>query len=208
MDPLELLKADLSEGNHEEVISSLKKLTIIASAMGPERTRNELIPFLSEYCQEDNDDFHDESITVVGAELGKFAPLVGANEHVHLLLPILESLACADETAVRSAAVTSIANLVKDLPSNHVLAKVYPVVKRTFPLAVHLLAYPLSLSLSLSSSLPLFLSLSLFLSFSLYVCSCVYLFHFLFSFPLDYRCWVQQPNRNRAGYGLICFLTG
>ena len=63
-------------------------------------------------------------------QLGGFTPLVGGEEHVHCLLPPLESLATVEETVVRDKAVESLRMVaenhsVKDLESHFV-----PLVKR------------------------------------------------------------------------------
>ena len=44
-------------------------------------------------------------------QLGTFTPLVGGKEHVHCLLPPLESLATVEETIVRDKAVDSLRNI-------------------------------------------------------------------------------------------------
>ena len=84
-------------------LNSIKKLATIAAALGEERTRRELLPFLTE-----SSDDEDEVLLAVAVELAKFVPLVGGAEHAHLLLPPLEALMGVDETVVRDAAVAAL----------------------------------------------------------------------------------------------------
>lgn len=62
-------------------LNSIKKLSTIALALGIERTRSELIPFLTESMYDE-----DEVLLALAEQLGQFTPLVGGPEHVHCLL--------------------------------------------------------------------------------------------------------------------------
>ncbi|KAJ0389977.1 hypothetical protein P43SY_010654 [Pythium insidiosum] len=60
----------VDELKHEDVqlrLNSIRKIHIIASALGPERTRDELLPFLN-----DSLDDEDEVLLVMAEELGNF----------------------------------------------------------------------------------------------------------------------------------------
>lgn len=65
-------------------------------ALGPERTRDELIPFL-----QDSLDDEDEVLLALAEELGSFTEYVGGKEYAHVTLSPLESLAGMEETLVR-----------------------------------------------------------------------------------------------------------
>lgn len=65
-------------------LNSIKKLSTIALALGIERTRSELIPFLTETIYDE-----DEVLLALAEQLGTFTPLVGGPEYVHCLLVIL-----------------------------------------------------------------------------------------------------------------------
>ena len=84
-------------------LNSIKKLSTIALALGVERTRSELIPFLTDTIYDE-----DEVLLALAEQLGSFTPLVGGAEHVNCLLPPLESLATVEETIVRDKAVESL----------------------------------------------------------------------------------------------------
>lgn len=84
-------------------LNSIKKLSTIALALGVERTRSELIPFLTETIYDE-----DEVLLALAEQLGTFITLVGGPEYAYCLLPPLESLATVEETVVRDKAVESL----------------------------------------------------------------------------------------------------
>lgn len=93
--PIAVLIDELRNEDVQLQLNSMKKLTTIALALGVERTRSELIPFLTDsMCDED------EVLLALAEQLGKFIPLVGGQEWAHCLLPPLEGLACVEETVV------------------------------------------------------------------------------------------------------------
>jgi len=67
-------------------LNSIKKLSTIALALGVERTRSELIPFLTETIYDE-----DEVLLALAEQLGNFTALVGGPDHVHCLLVSLSS---------------------------------------------------------------------------------------------------------------------
>ncbi|GFS00311.1 serine/threonine-protein phosphatase 2A 65 kDa regulatory subunit A alpha isoform, partial [Elysia marginata] len=106
-------------------LNSIKKLGTIALALGVERTRAELIPFLTDTIYDE-----DEVLLALAEQLGSFTPLVGGPEHVHCLLPPLESLATVEETVVRDKAVDSL-RIIADQHSQSDLENYFvPLVKR------------------------------------------------------------------------------
>uniref|UniRef100_A0A915DVM2 Uncharacterized protein n=1 Tax=Ditylenchus dipsaci TaxID=166011 RepID=A0A915DVM2_9BILA len=84
-------------------LNSIRKLSTIALALGVERTRKELIQFLTDTIYDE-----DEVLLALAEQLGSFTPLVGGPEYVHCLLPPLENLANIEETVVRDKAVESL----------------------------------------------------------------------------------------------------
>lgn len=126
MDPLQLLQEDLKDDDYEQAIHSIKRLSLIAQALGPARTRTELIPFLIEYCDQDND----EALTAIAAQLGDFSELIGGPTHVPTLLFLLEKLAGEEECVVRDAAVKSLAKLVNHFQKADIATKFVPLIRR------------------------------------------------------------------------------
>ena len=100
----------LDELKHEDVsrrLESMRQLKVIADALGPDRTRNELVPFLADSLDDD-----DEVLLVMATELGaSFVPLVGGPQHAVALLAPLESLATMEEATVRDKAVESMVSI-------------------------------------------------------------------------------------------------
>lgn len=126
MDPLKLLQEDLKDDDHEAAIFSIKRLSTIALALGPERTRSDLIPFLMEYSEQDND----EALTAIGHQLGSFAEVIGGSTHVPTLLPLLEKLAGEEECVVRDAAVKALAKLTTSFQKADLSTKFVPLIRR------------------------------------------------------------------------------
>jgi len=83
-------------------IIASKALPRIARALGPERTRDELIPFLN-----DTTDEMDEPLVVTAGIIGELCGLVGGAEYVHTLLGPLTLFASIEEAAIRSAVSVS-----------------------------------------------------------------------------------------------------
>ena len=84
MDPLRLLQEDLKDEDQEEAVAGCNRLPIIAMALGPARTREELVPFLLEYSETDND----EAQAAIATSLGDFSEVSRAR---------LVSVYCATE---------------------------------------------------------------------------------------------------------------
>lgn len=89
---------------HTQVrLNSFRGIRIIAKALGPQRTREELVPYLSEFIDDD-----DDILLVLAEELGNLIELCGGKEWAHILLVPLETLAGAEESAVREKATEAI----------------------------------------------------------------------------------------------------
>ncbi len=105
-------------------LNSINRLNTIALALGEERTRSELIPFLTE-----NNDDEDEVLLAMAEQLGSFVPYVGGPSFAHCLLPPLETLAGVEETVVREKAVDSLCQVCSVLPDQTVVEFFLPLVK-------------------------------------------------------------------------------
>jgi serine/threonine-protein phosphatase 2A regulatory subunit A len=78
-------------------LNAIHSIPTIALALGPDRTRNELIPFLQESVDDE-----DEVLLALAEELGKsFEEYIGGKDYAHLLLGPLEHLSAVEETLVR-----------------------------------------------------------------------------------------------------------
>lgn len=123
MYPIAVLIDELKNDDIVIRLNSLRRLGIIAKALGPERTREELIPFL----QESTDD-EDEALQVLAEELGNLVPYVGGPDFAFHLLPPLESLATVEETVVRDKAVESLNKVAEQLTPGLLELHYIPVV--------------------------------------------------------------------------------
>ena len=104
---------------------ALRQLKRIALALGESRTREELIPFVTE-PQEDND----EHLLVLAQELGGLLGHVGGTQFAGTLLSPLEALTGSDENSVRDAAVDSVRSVMKDMSKPHILQHIIPLLSR------------------------------------------------------------------------------
>ncbi|KAK3107367.1 hypothetical protein FSP39_012898 [Pinctada imbricata] len=123
--PIAVLIDELRNEDVQLRLNSIKKLSTIALALGVERTRSELIPFLTDTIYDE-----DEVLLALAEQLGSFTPLVGGPEHVHCLLQPLESLATVEETVVRDKAVESLRNIAKEHSPSDLESHFVPLVKR------------------------------------------------------------------------------
>ena len=74
-------------------LNCIKKLPKIALELGVERTRTELIPFLTNKINDE-----DEVQFALAEQIGNLIPLIGGPEYVHYLLSPLESLTTVEDT--------------------------------------------------------------------------------------------------------------
>ncbi|KIV80567.1 hypothetical protein PV11_08060 [Exophiala sideris] len=108
----------IDELKHDDVLlrlNAIHRLSTIALALGPERTRDELIPFLDDSVEDE-----DEVLTALAEELGNFIEYVGGPEHGHVLLAPLENLAAIEEPLVRDKAVESLNKICEQLSERQV----------------------------------------------------------------------------------------
>ncbi|KAJ5740423.1 hypothetical protein N7493_000295 [Penicillium malachiteum] len=116
----------IDELKHDDVLlrlNAIHRLSTIALALGPERTREELIPFLDDSVEDE-----DEVLTALGEELGNFTEYVGGPEHAHVIIAPLENLAAIEEPLVREKAVESLNKVCEQLNESQVEERFIPLV--------------------------------------------------------------------------------
>jgi serine/threonine-protein phosphatase 2A regulatory subunit A len=106
-------------------VNATRALPSIAATLGPERTRSELLPFLGE-CTDDED----EVLLALAEQLGRLFEAVGGAQHLHLLLDPLEALAATDEAAVRDAAVAAMQGVIAQMSSAQLEEHCVPLLQR------------------------------------------------------------------------------
>ncbi|KAJ1924221.1 protein phosphatase 2A structural subunit [Tieghemiomyces parasiticus] len=118
----------LDELKHDDLalrLNAIRRLSTIAQALGPERTRNELIPFLDEAAEDE-----DEILLAIAEELGNFVDNVGGPEYATVLLHPLGNLASVEETVVREKAVASLNHIGTVLSPAQLESDFIPLLKR------------------------------------------------------------------------------
>lgn len=118
-------------------LNSVTRLSTIALALGEERTRSELVPFLAE-----NTDDEDEVLLAQAEQLGNFVQFVGGPQYGHLLLPLLENLSTVEETVVRDKAVESLCKVGAQLPEAGLQEHFVPLVRVSFRVGSDLPRWP------------------------------------------------------------------
>lgn len=114
--PLALLMDELKHDDISNRVDAMQKLDTIAIALGPERTRKELLPFLNDVAQDDEE----EVFTVLASKLGDFIPLIGGHEYNEPLISILTILASMEEPLVRDRAIESLNKISLELTNEEI----------------------------------------------------------------------------------------
>ncbi|PHH79191.1 hypothetical protein CDD83_3891 [Cordyceps sp. RAO-2017] len=118
----------IDELKHDDVLlrlNAIHRLSTIALALGAERTREELIPFLDESVEDE-----DEVLVALSEELGNFIEYVGGPQWGHVLLSPLENLAAIEEPVVRDKAVESLNKICDSLSPQQVEEYFIPLTIR------------------------------------------------------------------------------
>ncbi|KJK76675.1 Protein phosphatase PP2A regulatory subunit [Metarhizium anisopliae BRIP 53293] len=118
----------IDELKHDDVLlrlNAIHRLSTIALALGAERTRDELIPFLDESVEDE-----DEVLVALSDELGGFIEYVGGPSYGHVLLSPLENLAAIEEPVVRDKAVESLNKICESLDAQQVEEYFIPLTIR------------------------------------------------------------------------------
>jgi HEAT repeat protein len=101
--PIAVLLDELKNEDIQLRLNATRRLKTIAAALGPDRTRTELLPFLTDTIDDD-----DEVLLTLADELGDFVMEIGGPAHASCLMDPLESLSTVEETTVRDKAVQSL----------------------------------------------------------------------------------------------------
>jgi len=123
--PVAVLIDELKNEDIQLRLNSIRRLSTIAVALGADRTRNELVPFLNESIDDE-----DEVLLALAEELGNFAEYVGGPSYANTLLTPLETLATVEETIVREKAVESLNKVAEQLSDGHLLEFFVPLIRR------------------------------------------------------------------------------
>lgn len=109
--PLALLIDELKHDDVANRVAAMQKLDAIAIALGPDRALNELVPFLNDVVQDDEE----EVFAVMAEKLGGFVPLVGGHANAEPVIRVLAALSAMEEPIVRDNAVDSLNQIGAEL---------------------------------------------------------------------------------------------
>ncbi|SOV08880.1 probable ser/thr protein phosphotase 2A regulatory subunit A [Ustilago sp. UG-2017a] len=124
--PIAILIDELKSDDVTLRLNAIHRISTIALALGPERARDELIPFL-----QDSLDDEDEVLLALAQELGSgFVEYLGGPSYAHLLLGPLENLAAVEESVVREKAAESIVKIAEVLSEAQIEEHYIPLLKR------------------------------------------------------------------------------
>jgi len=120
MGPFDLFQTQMETGNSEAKIDAMKRLPVVAFAMGSSAVSSGLLPYLQQVALQ-QPPMDDELLLLMAKQLRTFVPaLLGQPPQILELLPIVERLAAVEETVVRDEAVVLMnhlcTNLMKSAP--------------------------------------------------------------------------------------------
>lgn len=124
---LEFFKEEITNESAAIKIAAVNRLNLIASALGPQKTVNELIPYVIQVVQQEplcNDEEFLFSMAKQYAVLSEYI-----NGHDEMLIAPLEYLAAQEETVIRDQAIASLVTIVDKRP-NLVPEYLVPAVHR------------------------------------------------------------------------------
>ena len=90
-------------------INAVNNLPSIAQALGPERTRVELLPYLLEII-DDDDSVLISMVSII--QQSSWLELMGGNNYSQFLFPILEILSKSEEILIREKASNTLKTLI------------------------------------------------------------------------------------------------
>lgn len=124
--PIAILMDELRSEDVQLRLNAIHRISTIALALGPDRAREELIVFLQESVDDE-----DEVLLALAEELGRdFEEYLGGKDYAHLLLGPLENLSAVEETVVRDKATESITKVAAVLSKSQIEQYYIPLVQR------------------------------------------------------------------------------
>ena len=109
--PMDLFVSQVSTFSSEARVDAMRRLSVVAAAMGPDATLSTLLPYLATNVAM-NDDEEDEVLLLLADQLGNLVPGLIPGDRALPVLPLLERIASVEETVVRDRAVEGICKIV------------------------------------------------------------------------------------------------
>jgi len=115
MGPFDLFQTQMETGNSEAKIDAMKRLPVVAYAMGTTTVQSDLLPYLQQVALS-QPPMDDELLLLMAKQIQTFVPaLLTKPSEVMELLPIVERLAAVEETVVRDEAVVLMNHLCTNM---------------------------------------------------------------------------------------------
>eukprot|EP00529_Nitzschia_sp_RCC80_P011402 CAMPEP_0113514170 /NCGR_PEP_ID=MMETSP0014_2-20120614/40258_1 /TAXON_ID=2857 /ORGANISM="Nitzschia sp." /LENGTH=636 /DNA_ID=CAMNT_0000410633 /DNA_START=329 /DNA_END=2239 /DNA_ORIENTATION=+ /assembly_acc=CAM_ASM_000159 len=135
MNAFELFQTQMESGNSEAKVDAMKRLPVVAFAMGVGPVTADLLPYLSKVVNE-QPAMDDELLLLLAKQMQTFVPaLMGTPKQILDMVPIAERLAAVEETVVRNEAVVLMDHLCTHLKTNapldaEIISKLVSMSKR------------------------------------------------------------------------------
>mmetsp|Transcript_29538 Transcript_29538/g.75186 ORF Transcript_29538/g.75186 Transcript_29538/m.75186 type:complete len:603 (-) Transcript_29538:68-1876(-) len=123
--PVAVLIDELRHDDLQLRLNSIRNLRTIAVALGAERTREELLPFLQEIIDDE-----DEVLIALADQLGCGVDWVGGPQFAHALTGPLEELCNVEEISVREKATEALKSLVKEMSQEQMVRHFCALIHR------------------------------------------------------------------------------
>lgn len=129
IDPLELLKYEINSSDYAQSVHAPLKIVSVSLSIGPERTRNELLPYLYDTVIHIE---NDELLTNLAIVLQFVCELIGGSTYIKdsTVMLIYESLLCEEEYIVRQQASISLNILLVQLNKIDIINIFIPMLKK------------------------------------------------------------------------------
>lgn len=129
MTPFQLFQTQMEQGNTEAQVDAMKRLPVVAYAMGSAATLADLLPYLQQLSTKQLDD---ELLLLMAKQMQTFIPaLLTTAPQMLELLPIVERLAAVEETVVRDQSVVCMNHICRHIPTPLDAAVVTTLVSMT-----------------------------------------------------------------------------
>jgi len=111
---LDFFKEEIKNESAVIKIGAVNKLHLIASALGPQKTINELIPYMTQVVKEEPLCNDEEFLYSMAKQYSVLSDYI--NGHEELLIAPLEHLAAQEETVIREQAIQSLCQIIAKRP--------------------------------------------------------------------------------------------
>ena len=123
--PIEVLIDELKCEDLSRRVLSVKTLNTIAIALGPKQTREELLPYLLELMDDEN-----EVLVALAESLRYLLYSIGGKKYAYALFDLIEQLLQIDEQNIRITTLESFKIILKQVNSPHFSKAVLDLIKR------------------------------------------------------------------------------